>query len=93
MARTLETRTSGTPVYCGDTHVGEVRALYAEGTSRAVDWVVVRWSNGGREVAVPASEVESVNDGGVRLMHSDQRSYAELTTFDEARFPTAHRLA
>lgn len=93
MARTLETLTSGTPVYCGDANVGEVRALYSEGTSRAVEWLVVRWSDGDREVAVPASEVESVNDGGVRLMHADRRSYADLTTFDESRFPTAHRLA
>ena len=93
MARTLETLESGTPVYCGDARVGEVLALYSEGTSRAVEWVIVRWADGGREVAVPASEVETVNDDGVRLMHSEERFYAELTTFDEARFPTVHRLA
>jgi len=92
MARTLETLTPGTPVFCGEKLVGEVRALYAEGTSRAVEWLVVRWLPEGREVAVPATEVENVSDEGVQLMHSDPRIYAELTTFAEARFPTAHRL-
>jgi hypothetical protein len=93
MARTLETLEPGTPVFCGDTRVGEVHALYAEGTSRAVDWLVVHWSNGDREVALPSSEVEAVNDAGVQLMHNEERFYAELTTFDAARFPTAHRLS
>jgi hypothetical protein len=93
MARTLESLEPGTPVFCGDTRVGEVHALYSEGTSRAVEWVVVRWTTGNRDVAVPANEVEAVNDGGVQLMHSEERFYAELTTFDEARFPTVHRLS
>ena len=93
MARTLETLAAGTPVFCGEARVGEVRALYTEGSSRAVEWVVVRWVAENREVAIPANEVESVTDAGVRLMHSDQRLYAELPTFDPARFPTAHKLA
>lgn len=92
MARTLETLAAGTPVFCGEAVVGDVRALYSEGTSRAVEWVVVHWDAENREVAIPANEVESVNDAGVLLMHADQRLYAELPTFDEARFPTAHRM-
>ena len=93
MARTLETLAAGTPVFCGEARVGDVRALYSEGTSRAVEWVVVQWNAEDREVAIPANEIESVNDSGVRLMHSDMRLYAELPTFDAARFPTAHKLA
>ncbi len=93
MARTLESLEPGTPVFCGDTRVGEVRSLYAEGTSRAVEWLIVHWSSDDRDVALPASEVETVNDGGVLLMHSEARFYAELTTFNAARFPTAHRLS
>jgi hypothetical protein len=93
MAHTLEDLRPGTPVYCGDARIGEVVGLYSEGASRAVEWVVVHWQDGGaREVALPATEVEAVNERGVTLMHHDPKFYAELTTFSESRFPTARRL-
>lgn len=92
MARTLETLTAGTPVFCGEERAGQVRALYTEGSSRAVEWVVVHWDAENRDIAVSANEIESVTDDGVSLMHADPRLYAELPTFDEARFPTAHKL-
>ena len=63
MARTLETLDLGTPVFCGEERVGDVRGLYAEGTARAVEWVVVDWVSRG-EVAVPATK-ESLNAGGI----------------------------
>lgn len=93
MARTLEALAAGTPVYCGSQRVGEVSALYAEGSSRAVEWVVTHWTTRGADVAVPATEVESVSDSGVVLMHADPQFYNELATFAETRFPTARRLA
>jgi hypothetical protein len=93
MARTLETLAAGTPVFCGEMRVGEVRALYTEGSSRAVEWVVVYWTAEKRQIAIQANEIESVTDAGVRLMHNDPRTYAELPSFEEARFPTAHKLA
>ena len=34
MARTLETLDLGTPVFCGENRVGDVRGLYAEGSAR-----------------------------------------------------------
>lgn len=92
MARTLEDLTPGTPVFCGDACIGEVRGLYTEGTSRAVEWVVVGWKGDDRDVALPAIEVEDVSDRGVTLMHGDPTFYAELATFSEARFPTVRRL-
>lgn len=91
MARTLETLELGTPVFCGSTEVGEVRAIYAEGNARAVEWVIVGWVARG-EVAVPATEVETVDESGVRLMHSDPKIYADLADFSEGRFPTVRRL-
>jgi hypothetical protein len=93
MARTLESLKPGTPVYCGDARVGDVRGLYTEGASRAVELIVVHWDQVDRDVAVPATEVESVTERGVELMHHDPKFYAELTIFNEARFPTVRRLA
>ena len=92
MARTLETLEPGTPVFCGDQRVGEVRATYAEGNARAVEWVIVQWTSPPREVAVPATEVQSLNAEGMVLMHQDPHFYNELASFSEARFPTVRRL-
>jgi hypothetical protein len=91
MARTLETLDLGTPVFCGTAQVGAVRGLYAEGHARSVEWLVVEWGARG-EVALPATEVEDVDDRGVTLMHADPHFYDDLIDFDEARFPTVHKL-
>jgi len=94
MAHTLESLTPGTPVFCGASQVGAVRALYGEGQARLPALIVVAWSFGGREedVAVPAEEVESVTDRGVELMQIDPAQYATLAAFEPARFPTVHPL-
>jgi len=92
MARTLETLDLGTPVYCGDTRVGDVRGLYAEGSARSVEWVIVDWVSRGR-VAVPAIEIGSVDDHGVTLIQQEPREYDGLPVFTEERFPTVRKLA
>jgi hypothetical protein len=92
MARTLETLDLGTPVYCGEKRVGSVRGLYAEGSARAVEWVVVAWDGRG-EVAIPAIDVGSVDERGVTLLQTDVRSYDGVPEFDESRFPTVRKLA
>jgi len=92
MVRTLETLALGTPVYCGETRVGEVHGLYAEGVARGVEWVIVGWVSRG-DIAVPAVEVASIDDAGVSLIQENPEAYAELPSFSEARFPTVHRLA
>ena len=92
MARTLETLDLGTPVFCAGERVGAVSGLYAEGQARAVEWVIVNWVNRG-DLAVPATEVEGIDDRGVVLMHPEPQFYADLVGFTEARFPTAHKLA
>jgi hypothetical protein len=92
MARTLETLDLGTPVFCGEVRVGDVRGLYAEGAARSVEWVVVNWEARG-EVAVPAIEIGNVDDHGVTLLQSDLRSYESLPGFSEDRFPTVRKLA
>jgi hypothetical protein len=91
MANTLETLEPGTPVYVGDVRVGEVRAVYTEGVSRQAELVVVHWDDRDEDVAVPATEVGSLEDG-VRLIAPDVGTYATLSTFEPSRFPTVHPL-
>jgi hypothetical protein len=95
MAHTLEALTPGTPVFCGDTQVGSVRALYSEGHSRIPALIVVQWMYGGRtdDVAVPTEEIETLSDRGVELIQTDPAQYATLASFDAARFPTVHPLS
>jgi hypothetical protein len=92
MARTLETLDLGTPVFCGEERVGDVRGLYAEGSARAVEWVVVNWVSRG-DVAVPAIEIGSLDDRGVTLIQANPRDYDGLPAFNEERFPTVRKLA
>ncbi|MFN2460566.1 MAG: hypothetical protein ABR591_07760 [Candidatus Velthaea sp.] len=93
MAYTLESLTPGTPVFAGDSHVADVRAVYASEGTRQAELLVLFWLSRGEDVALSANEVESVDDRGVRLLNSDPNSYAQLLTFDAARFPTVRPLA
>jgi hypothetical protein len=92
MARTLETLEPGTPVYAGATRVGEVRGVFAEGESRMAELLVVHWDARGEEVAIPAIEVLSVDDGAVQLIRQESDQYQDLAPFDAARFPTMKKL-
>ncbi|HEV3089784.1 MAG TPA: hypothetical protein VGX96_21470 [Candidatus Elarobacter sp.] len=92
MARTLESLDPGTPVYAGATRVGEVRAVYAEANARIAELVIVHWDARGEDVAVPTTEILSVNDGGVQLIRQEADQYADLAPFDEARFSTMKKL-
>jgi hypothetical protein len=92
MARTLETLDPGTPVYAGETRVGEVRAVYAEGTARIAELLIVHWDARGEDVAIPTTEVEAVADDRVQLMRQESDQYSDLAPFDPARFPTMKKL-
>ncbi|MGD0476204.1 MAG: hypothetical protein ABSB70_23730 [Candidatus Velthaea sp.] len=92
MAHTLETLEPGTPVYVGTVRVGEVRALYTEGNSRQAELIVVHWDARNEDVAVPAGEVATLDASGVRLIAPEVATYATLSKFDAARFPTVHPL-
>jgi hypothetical protein len=92
MAHTLESLEPGTPVYVGEVRVGEVRAIYTEGQSRQAELLVVYWDDRNEDVAVPATEVQSVDAAGVRLIAPEVTTYSTLSAFDPARFPTVHPL-
>jgi len=92
MARTLDSLESGTPVYAGETRIGSVRAAYTEGSSRAVELLVIHHDARDEEVAIAASDVESVDDAGVHLMGMSADDYRNVPRFDAARFPTMKQL-
>ncbi|HEX3468360.1 MAG TPA: hypothetical protein VHT05_09810 [Candidatus Elarobacter sp.] len=92
MARILESLEPGTPVYAGETRVGEVRGVFADGDSRSASLLMVKWDATGDEVAVPATEVQDVTERGVELMRREADQYADLAPFDADRFPTMKRI-
>lgn len=92
MAATLESLDPGTPVYAGDTRVGEVRAVYAEGNARIAELLIVHWDARGEEVAIPTTEVGSVDEGAVRLIRQEPDQNDDFTSWDASRFPTMKRL-
>jgi hypothetical protein len=92
MARTLESLDPGTPVYAGETRVGDVRAVYAEGNARLAELLVVRWDARDEDVAIPTTEVQSVDDAGVQLMRRESDQYGDLAPFEAGRFPTMKKL-
>jgi hypothetical protein len=92
MAATLESLDPGTPVYAGDTRVGDVRAVYAEGNARIAELLIVHWDARGEEVAIPTTEVASVDEGAVRLIRQEPDQNDDFTSWDASRFPTMKRL-
>jgi hypothetical protein len=92
MARTLESLEPGTPVFAGETRVGDVRAVYAEGDARSAYLLVVHWDAIGSEVVVPTTEVQDVSERGVELMRREADQIADLAPFDAESFPTMKRI-
>ena len=92
MAATLESLDPGTPVYAGATRVGDVRAVFAEGNARIAELLVVHWDARDEDVAIPTTEVLSVDNGAVQLIRQESDQYGDLAPFDAARFPTMKKL-
>jgi hypothetical protein len=93
MPRTLENLTQGTAVLCGETRVGAVLAVYAEGETRSAALIVVDWSGRPAPVSLPANEVMTIDERGVVLMNADPAYYGSLVEFDASRFPTVHKIS
>ena len=92
MARFLESLEPGTPVFAGETRVGDVRAVFAEGDARSAELLVVHWDATGDEVVIPTIEVQDVSERGVELMRREAGQYADLAPSDAERFPTMKRI-
>ena len=92
MARLLEDIEPGTPVLLGIERIGEVRGVYAEGSARLAEYIAIWWASRSAVLLVPTKDVASLDETGVTLMGDDARTYAEIPTFDEARYPTIRKI-
>jgi hypothetical protein len=91
MVKRLEELEPGTPVYCGEQRVGEVRGVFAEGSSQLAEHLNVYWAPSGNEVLVSTDDVCAIEECGVILQGTVQR-YEDLLIFDAAAHPTMRRL-
>ena len=92
MKKRLEEIDPGTPVFCEDTPVGEVRAVYCIGDSKLPEFLNVYWNPRSAEVLVPTNDVSDITEDGVYLQGT-LSSFDDLATFEnEAKHPTLRRL-
>ena len=93
MAQRLEALAVGTPVYCGETRVGAVDGVYAEGKSEVAEYMVVRWdSREGTPVLIATKDVASLETRGVQLMGEEQGQYVTAPRYEERLYPSLRRL-
>jgi hypothetical protein len=92
MARLLEDIELGTPVYLGESRIGFVRGVYAEGEARLAEYIAVHWNSRAADVLIPTKDVLSLDARGVVLMGEDPRTYASMPDFDEAVHPTIRKI-
>jgi len=92
MAKLLEDLEPGTAVFVGEAHVGEIRAVYAEGDARRADYLAVHWESRDLDVLVATSDVETLEARGVILVGSEPETYATLPAFEERRVPQLRKL-
>ncbi len=93
MAHRLDSLHTGTPVFVGTSRVGEIRGVYADGTSRAVELIAVSWTSRSALVAVAPTDVFAIDDNGVTLIGDDVASYDSLPPFEPAGLTTLHEIA
>jgi len=91
MVKRLEELEPGTPVYCGERRVGQVRGVFAEGSSQLAEYLNVHWEPRSIEVLVSTDDVSEIDERGVILLGTAQR-YEDLVIFDAAAHPTMRRL-
>jgi hypothetical protein len=93
MARRLETLDSGTPVFCGETRVGTVDGVYAEGSAEVPEYLVVRWeSRSDMPVLIATKDVETLEDRGVTLMGADPQQYVTAPKYEDKLYPSLRRI-
>ncbi len=92
MAARLETLDPGTPVFCGEQRVGEIRGVFAEGDAKLAEYIAVYWQERNAAVLVATRDVERIDDGGVFLQGSDPQAYDSLATFEITDHPTIRKI-
>jgi len=91
MTKRLESIDPGTPVFCDDRRVGEVRGVFGIGDSRLAEYVCVYCQSRTEEVLVPTGEVLEINDRGVDLA-GPLETLMELSVYNPASAPSLNRL-
>ncbi|MDQ2680181.1 MAG: hypothetical protein M3Y21_04040 [Candidatus Eremiobacteraeota bacterium] len=91
MTKHLEELDLGTPVFCEEEQVGEVRGVFTIGESRMPEYLSVYWNARSIEVLLGTDEVLTIDGGGVQLQSSFQ-AYADLPPFEHASRPNVKRL-
>ena len=92
MPRLLEDLQPGTAVQAANGEpVGEVRAVYSLGESRAAEYLLVYWTERGEEALLKTDEVSTITDEGVVLI-SNGSNYTDLPAFDPSANPMLRRL-
>lgn len=93
MARRLETLDPGTPVFCGETRVGTVDGVYAEGSAEVAEYLVVRWeSRSDMPVLIATKDVQTLEDRGVTLMGDDPQQYTTAPKYEDKLYPSLRRI-
>ncbi len=92
MAARLETLDPGTPVFCGDVQIGQVRGVFSEGESTLAEYLVIRWESRDADVLVATRDVETIDGRGVVLQGSDPEAYASLATFEPQDHPNIRKI-
>ena len=92
MAARLETLDPGTPVFCGELRVGDVRGVFAEGESKLAEYLVIRWDSRDADVLVATRDVDSIDTRGVILQGSDPQAYESLATYEPQDHPTIRKI-
>ena len=92
MPRLLEQLDAGTPVRTSDGELaGEIRGVYASGTGRGAEFLLVYWHATQDETLLGADEVMAIADSGVEL-RSSWLVYRDLPAFDPKDNALLHRI-
>jgi hypothetical protein len=91
MAHRLDSLEPGTPVLCDGRRVGEVRGVYAEGSSAVPEYLSVYWDARREEILIATNDVATLESQGVILV-GDPRSYADSAMFVPSHLPTIRRI-
>ena len=80
-------------MFCGETRVGVVDGVFAEGKAEVAEYLSVRWAaRGDLPVLVATKDVETISERGVVLMGAEPSAYETAPRFDPKLYPSFRRL-
>lgn len=80
-------------MYCGETRVGSIDGVFAEGTAAMAEYIVVRWdSRQGMPVLVATKDVQMLDERGVTLIGDEPGQYITAPRYEEKSYPSLRRI-